>query len=110
MQIPHFPRRKASAIANGVFFILLGVLFYTDQWWPGILFALLVTFGLRQFLSGRVANFLVTVLIIGIFTALNFLGSVLSFIFPLIFLGLGIYFISREFLPLRKPPNNFEKR
>jgi uncharacterized membrane protein len=110
MRFPHFPRRKANAIANGVFFILLGVLFYTQQWWPGILFALLGTFGLRQFLSGQEVKFFVTVLIIGLLTVFNLLGHVFSFVFPLIFLAIGLYYILKECLPFRKPSNNIEEQ
>lgn len=95
---PHFPKRKADTISNGVFLILLGFLFYTGQWWPGILFALGLTFAIRQYLTGRRLDFFVTVVIIGILGAITLAGHVFSMFFPLLFVAAGLYLITKETL------------
>ena len=42
------PKRKADAISNGAFLIALGILFYTNYWWPGILAAIWVNIGIKN--------------------------------------------------------------
>ena len=53
MAIPNFSKRKSNAIANGVFLAAIGVLLYTNLWWPGILIAIWLSLATRQFLSQR---------------------------------------------------------
>lgn len=94
---PQMSRRKADAISNGIFFILLGILFYTNAWWPGILIAIGVTFALRQFLTGRAIDFFVTLGILAFIIAVSFAGFTFSILMPLLFVLGGIYIIIREF-------------
>lgn len=94
---PKMSRRKADAISNGIFFILLGVLFYTNAWWPGILIAIGVTFALRQFLTGRTIDFFITVGILTFIVAVSFAGFAFSILMPLLFVLGGLYIIIREF-------------
>lgn len=96
MKFPHFSKRKADTISNGVFLILLGFLFYTEQWWPGILFALGLTFAIRQYLTGQRLDFLMTLIIIGILGAITLAGHVFSISLPLLFIAGGIYLIGKE--------------
>lgn len=98
MNFPNFPKRKADTISNGVFLILLGVLFYTGQWWPGILFALSLTFAIRQYLTGRRLDFLLTIVIIGVLSVVTFAGQIFSSLFPVLLIAAGIYFIAKETL------------
>lgn len=113
MKFPLFPKKKADTISNGVFFILIGILFYTGQWWPGILFALGLTFAIRQYLTGRKVGFFMSILLIGLLGILTLIGHVFSFFFPLIFIVAGLYLIAKECLTNKRPsfwktPSNSE--
>lgn len=99
MKFPLLPKRKAESIAHGVFFILLGYLFYTDRWWPGILFALGVTIAIRQILTGRQIDFLITLALIALLGIITLTGFAFSSLFPLLFIAIGLYLVIREFLP-----------
>lgn len=97
MSLPILPKRKADAISNGVFLIALGMLFYTNYWWPGILAAIWASIGLRQFLTGRIYDLCIsTIILLGLFviTAFDFEWAVLL---PVLFIIGGIYIIFREY-------------
>ena len=95
------PKRKADTISNGVFLILLGCLFYTGQWWPGILFALGLTFAIRQYLTGRRLNFFITIVLVGVLGVMTLAGQAFSLLFPILFIGAGLFLIAKESLSLR---------
>lgn len=97
MAPPLMSKRKADAISNGIFFILLGILFYTNAWWPGILVAIGVTFALRQFLTGRTIDFIVTLAILAFIILITYAGLALSILMPILFILGGIYVIVREY-------------
>jgi hypothetical protein len=97
MRFPYFSKRKADAISNGVFLISLGILFFTGAWWPGILFAVGATFALRQYLTGRRIDFLVTLTLIAVIGLITLAGFAFNFLLPLIFVGAGAYLIIREY-------------
>ncbi len=102
IKFPIFSKRKVDTIANGVFLVLLGILFYTNQWWPGILFALGLTFAIRQYLRGRRLNFLIILTLIALLAVLTLAGQVFSLLFPFIFIGIGLYLIAKECFPRRE--------
>lgn len=106
MRFPLFPKRKADAISNGVFLILLGVLFYTQQWWPGLLFAIGLSFAIRQYLTGRRVSFFITLLLIGLVGVLTIAGKMFSLLFPILFIGLGVCLIAKECFSWNKSPWN----
>ncbi|CUI17237.1 Conserved putative membrane protein [Candidatus Protochlamydia naegleriophila] len=97
MKFPYLSKRKADNISNGVFLILLGILFYTKAWWPGILFAIAFTFALRQYLTGRRLDFFITIIFIAVLGFITLIGMAFSFLFPLLFIVTGIYLLSREY-------------
>src|ERR1700760_3813624 len=97
MAVPLMSKRKADAISNGIFFILLGILFYTNAWWPGILIAIGTTFALRQYLTGRLIDFFITLVILTIVVLITFMGLSLSILMPVLFVLGGIYIIGREY-------------
>jgi hypothetical protein len=103
MKFYNLPKRKADVISNGVFLVLLGFLFYTGQWWPGILFAIGLTFAIRQYFTGRRLNFFITLVVIGFLGLVMLAGHSYSLVFPLIFIGGGIFLILKEFLNLKTP-------
>ena len=94
-------KRKAEAISSGVFLIALGVLFYFNAWWPGILLALWAFLATRQSLMGRHFDLIVTTFIlVGLFvvTTFNVSWSVLG---PVLFIFGGGYIIFREYFLIR---------
>ncbi len=97
MAKPMVSKRKADAISNGAFLIGLGILLFTDHWWPNILLVLWVTLFLRQYLTGRNYDALVsTVILIGLFVV-SFIKINWSVIIPVLFVIGGIYLIFREY-------------
>lgn len=95
--LPVLSKRKIEALANGAFLIGLGILFYTDLWWPGILLVLWVTLALRQYLSGRIYDFFISsVILLGLFI-LSLLRLDWSILVPVLFVIGGIYIIFREY-------------
>jgi hypothetical protein len=97
MATPLLSKRKADAICNGIFFILLGILIYTNAWWPGILIAIGATFALRQYLTGRMVDFFITLSILAIIVLITFAGLAFSILLPVLFVLGGAYVIFREF-------------
>lgn len=90
-------KRKAEAISSGLFLIALGLLFYLDAWWPGILLAIWVFLATRQSLMGRHFDMIVTTFIlVGLFSVITFNIS-WAVLGPLLFVVGGAYIIFREF-------------
>lgn len=90
-------KRKSEAISNGVLLISLGILFYTNAWWPGILLAIWATLALRQYLSGRIYDLMISsVILIGLFL-ITFFNVNWSLLMPILFIIGGIYIIFREY-------------
>ncbi len=90
-------KKKADAISNGVFLVSLGILFYTNSWWPGILLGLWAYLATRQYLMGRVYDFILTsIILIGLFIV-SFFKIDWTILTPILFVLGGIYIIFREF-------------
>lgn len=91
-------KKKIDAMANGCFLIALGILFFTNTWWPGILLALWVMLAIRQYLSNRIYDLVVTsFILIGLFIISTFKWFDWSIIMPVAFVVGGIYIIFREY-------------
>jgi hypothetical protein len=102
------PSHKAQAISNGVFLIGLGILFYTNEWWPGIILVIWAALALRQGLTGRYYDVLLTSLVLlGLFI-FSFYDLKWSVIAPVLFVLGGIFIIFREFF-FTKDTNGEEK-
>lgn len=94
---PILSKRKSDAISNGVFLIALGILFYTNTWWPGILIAIWAALGLRQYLTGRTYDLIISsVILLGLFI-ITFFRIEWSLLMPILFVVGGIYIIFREY-------------
>ncbi len=102
----YFSKRQANTIANGVLLILLGLLFYTQYWWPGILFALGISAAVRYYLSCQKSAFFLSLLLLAILAMLTFTSQTYSML-PLILIGIGIFLIMKEYL-FRKTNQNVE--
>lgn len=96
MAPPIVSRRKANVTFNGVFLIGLGLLFFTETWWPGILLVIGFALATRQYLRGRVYDVVLTTIIFGGL----FIGSLLDwnsyFLVSVMFTLAGIYLLFSE--------------
>jgi predicted membrane protein len=91
------PKRKSDAISNGVFLITLGILFFTNSWWPGILLALWAVLVVRQYFTGRYYDLIITsIILLGLFV-INYFNIGWDILMPVLFVIGGIYIIFREY-------------
>lgn len=89
-------KRKADAISNGIFLVGLAVLFFTERWWPGILFVLWATLGCRQVLTGRLYDlFVSTILLLGLVVISYFQFNWI--VVPVLLILGGLHLIFREY-------------
>lgn len=94
---PIVSKKKADTISNGVFLVGLGILFFTDAWWPGILVAVWASIGLRQYLTGRIYDLIASsAILLGLFI-ISILNFNFSYLIPILLVVGGIYLIFREF-------------
>ncbi len=90
-------KKKAHAISNGIFLISLGILIFTNAWWPGILIALWATLASRQYLTGRVYQAIITsIILIGLFVV-SLVKFDYAIIAPVLLVVGGIFLIVREY-------------
>lgn len=90
-------RRKARAISNGVLLIGFGILIYTNAWWPWILLVLWAGLALRQYLTERTYDLIIsTFVLLGLFLITLFKLD-FSVLMPILFVIGGIYIIFREY-------------
>jgi len=90
-------KRKADAISNGVLLISLGILFYLNAWWPGILLAVWAWLGARQYFTGRHFDLTITtIILIGLFL-IDYFNVQLLMLMPILFTVGGVYIIFREY-------------
>lgn len=93
----YLEKKKADALANGVFLVCLGILFYTGFWWPGILLALFANLAIRQYFTGRLFDLTITsVILLGLFV-LSFFRISWDILMPLLFILGGLYIIFKEY-------------
>lgn len=93
----YLSQNKASGISNGLFLIGLGILFFTNLWWPGILLVIWITLFTRQFLIGRMYDSIISsVVLLGLFFASLF-NYDWSFLVPILFIVGGLIIIAREY-------------
>ncbi len=90
-------RSRVEAIANGIFLILLGFLFYFNWWWPGILVAVWASLATRQVLSGRMQDLLLSTFLLGSLFIVAYFQLSWNLMTPILFVLGGLYIILREF-------------
>jgi len=90
-------KKKADAIGNGVFLMMLGILLYTNDWWPWILIALAISFGLRQLLTNRIKDMIISLSLFGILFVISFFKLTFTSILPWLFVIVGAYVVLREY-------------
>lgn len=90
-------KRKADAISNGVFLVGIGILFFANAWWPGILLVIWATLFTREFFTARYYDmFVSSVLLLGLF-AVSLFNFNWTIIIPILLILGGIHIIFREY-------------
>ena len=91
---------KASQAATGVFFVGLGLLFFTGWWWPGIMFVLAASYLARAKAAGQPwqsatgAFWLIGIgLVFGIPGLIGDVAGAFWHFLPLILIGIGIFML-----------------
>lgn len=107
--LPHYSKRKAETISTGLFLVLLGLIFYTDQWWPGILFAIGLSYASREYLTGKRLNLFFTLIALGILGFFTLAGHLFSGFFPFILVAAGLYLVAKETLLFKGIGRNDKK-
>jgi len=93
----HVSNRKATAYANGAFLVTLGALALLNAWWPWILIAIWVNLFLRQYLTHRFFDAIVSSILILGFVLLTQVPNTKTYLVPVLFFTGGIYLIVREY-------------
>jgi hypothetical protein len=90
-------KNKTEAISRGVLLISLGILFFTNTWWPGILLAIWATLAIKQYFSGRIYDLVISsIVLLGLYL-ISFFDINWSLLLPILFVVGGIYIIFREY-------------
>ena len=90
-------KRKAKVLASALFFIGIAILIFTDAWWPGIMLAVGLPLALKQSLTGKTYDMMITLLVfLGTFITVQFDISWRVFL-PILFSIGAVYILLREF-------------
>lgn len=91
---------KASQAGTGVFFVGLGLLFFTGWWWPGIMFVIAASILAQTVAKGErwsTATGALWLIAIGVvFGVPGLIGDVAGAfrqLFPLILIGMGLFML-----------------
>lgn len=94
-------RKRASAVSGGIFLIGLGVLVFTNWWWPGIMFVIGLSSGGELIFRGKIWRGIGT---IAFFSAIPFIVWVVqeteipwSIVGPLVLISLGVITLVKVF-------------
>lgn len=91
------PKRKADALSNAALLAGLAILFWSQTFWPGILLVVWVWLAIRQYLTSRKWDLMITsIILLGLFVV-SFFGINLSALLPVLFAVGAIYIVFREY-------------
>lgn len=91
------PKRKAEALSNAALLVGLALLFWFQSFWPSILVVIWVWLAIRQYLTSRKWDLIITsVVLLGLFVV-SFFGINLSSFIPILFVVGALYIIFREY-------------
>ncbi len=98
----YFSARKSNNFSVGVFFIGIGILAYTNFWWPGILLVLAVALAIRQGMRGRIYDSVISFIIFAGLFVYEYIDAQSRYFLPVLFVTAGIYLIFREYICPRR--------
>ncbi|PIS01772.1 MAG: hypothetical protein COT84_00665 [Chlamydiae bacterium CG10_big_fil_rev_8_21_14_0_10_35_9] len=91
-------RRTASVISFALFLIGIGIITYTEYWWPGIMLVIGLPLAFKQYLTGRKYDMFISLFIfLGVFITVQF-NIPWKYLLPTLFTVGGLYILFREFL------------
>ncbi|MGD2170051.1 MAG: hypothetical protein PVI40_07420 [Chlamydiota bacterium] len=91
-------RRTASVISFALFLIGIGIITYTEYWWPGIMLVIGLPLAFKQYLTGRKYDMFISLFVfLGVFITVQF-NIPWKYLLPTLFTVGGLYILFREFL------------
>jgi 4-hydroxybenzoate polyprenyltransferase len=97
MKKHHVSPRKVDTLSIAVFAVALILLYVLNFWWPGILLAIWAILAVRQWLTERRFDLIMTsIILLGLFT-IYFFDITWSVLMPVLFILGSFYIIFREF-------------
>lgn len=98
MPIPITSKKRAHLLSTVFFLLGLGVLLFTEDWWPGIMLVVGLPLAIRQYLLGRRYDTMITLLVfVGTFITVEFDISWRIFL-PILFTLGAMYILFREWM------------
>lgn len=96
-------KRRAKALSLSLFFLGLAILSFTGQWWPSVVLVIGIPLALRQFLLGRLHDFILTLLIFsGVFVTYQYEVD-WQLLLPVLFVIAAVYVMFRDFVISSQP-------
>ncbi|MEX0962398.1 MAG: hypothetical protein WDZ28_06050 [Simkaniaceae bacterium] len=94
-------QRRARNISTALFLIGLATISYNWNFWPNILIVIGAPLAIRQYLTGRIHDMIVTIIIFGGIYITDTVQIHWNLILPVILITAAIYVLFREFLDSR---------
>lgn len=107
MSFGYMTEEKANTVGKGVLLIGLGILFFINNWWPGILLVILASIGTRHFLLGKYFELAVLVALFFLILAVSYYRIEVMYLVPSLLIITGLYFILKEYFNKSEPPVNY---
>lgn len=97
-------KKRAKAIALGLFLVGLAIVTFTKSWWPGVMPMVGIPLAVRQYLLGRNYDAAISLFVfLGVFVTVQFSISWEVFL-PVLFVLGGIYIFFREYIESKTAP------
>jgi hypothetical protein len=94
-------KKRASGISGGIFLIGLGILLFTNWWWPGILLVIGLSGGAEQIFRGQMARGIGTIVFFSaipiIITIVQSTDITWGIVGPFILIVLGVITLVKTF-------------
>jgi hypothetical protein len=93
-------KRRTSSLTGALFFLGLAAISFTGFWWPGIMLVIGLPLALRQYLTERKGDMILSLFVFGgIFISAQFHISWEIFL-PVLFIIAALYLLAREFFEM----------
>lgn len=91
-------RKTASVLSFVLFLVGIGIITYTEFWWPGIMVVIGLPLALKQYLTGRKYDMFISLFVfLGVFITVQF-NIPWKYLLPTIFTVGGLYILFKEFM------------